>query len=83
MQPFLLSRTYIFAAFGGHWPGAAFLILALSGNLALGAYSARYNLALFRTVGKLQSRDATAHYGRRDHPLKTTNAAGGSHDLSR
>jgi hypothetical protein len=33
MQPFLLSRTYIFAAFGG----PAFLILALSGNLTLPA----------------------------------------------
>ena len=32
----LLSRTYVFAAFGGRWPGVAFLILALSGNLALG-----------------------------------------------
>ena len=29
MQPFLLSRTYVFAAFGGRWPGVAFLILAL------------------------------------------------------
>jgi hypothetical protein len=36
MQPFLLSRTYVFAAFGGPWPGVAFLILALSGNLTLG-----------------------------------------------
>ena len=25
MQPILLSRTYIFAAFGGRWPGVAFL----------------------------------------------------------
>jgi hypothetical protein len=24
MQPFLLSRTYVFAAFGGRWPGVAF-----------------------------------------------------------
>src|SRR5271154_6267774 len=30
MQPFCLSRTYVFAAFGGRWPGVAFLILALS-----------------------------------------------------
>ena len=27
MQPFLLSRTYVFAAFGGRWPG---VISALS-----------------------------------------------------
>ena len=32
MQPVLLSRTYVFAAFDGRWPGIAFLILALSGN---------------------------------------------------
>jgi hypothetical protein len=32
MQPVLLSRTYVFAAFDGRWPGVAFLILALSGN---------------------------------------------------
>jgi hypothetical protein len=32
----LLSRTYVFAAFGGRWPGVIFLILALSGKLALG-----------------------------------------------
>ena len=32
----LLSRMYVFAAFGGRWPGVAFLILALSGNLTLG-----------------------------------------------
>ena len=25
IQPFLLSRTYVFAAFGGRWPGVAFL----------------------------------------------------------
>jgi hypothetical protein len=31
----LLSHTYIFTAFGGSWPGVAFLILALSANLAL------------------------------------------------
>jgi hypothetical protein len=31
----LLGRTYIFAAFGGRWPGVAYLILALSGTLAL------------------------------------------------
>ena len=35
IQSFLLGRTYVFAAFGGRWPGVAFLILALSGNLAL------------------------------------------------
>jgi hypothetical protein len=29
IQPFLLSRTYIFMAFAGRWPGIAFLILAL------------------------------------------------------
>jgi hypothetical protein len=29
----LLDRTYVFAAFGGHWPGVAFLILALCGKL--------------------------------------------------
>jgi hypothetical protein len=28
----LLNRTYVFGAFGGHWPGVAFLILALSGK---------------------------------------------------
>jgi hypothetical protein len=38
----LLSRTYVFAAFDGRWPGVIFLILALSGKLALGPYSARY-----------------------------------------
>jgi hypothetical protein len=32
MQPVLLSRTYVFAAFDGRWPGVSFLILALSGN---------------------------------------------------
>jgi hypothetical protein len=35
----LLSRTYVFAAFGGRWPDVAFLILALSdtlGGLSLG-----------------------------------------------
>jgi hypothetical protein len=32
----LLSRTYVFAAFDGRWPGIIFLILALSGKLALG-----------------------------------------------
>ena len=42
MQPFYLSRTYVFAAFGGRWPDAAFLILALSGNLTLGPYYPRY-----------------------------------------
>jgi hypothetical protein len=26
MQPVLLSRTYVFAAFDGRWPGVAFLI---------------------------------------------------------
>jgi hypothetical protein len=26
----LLSRTYVFAAFDGRWPGVTFLILALS-----------------------------------------------------
>jgi hypothetical protein len=26
----LLSRTYVFAAFGGRWPGVAFLFLALN-----------------------------------------------------
>ena len=26
----LLSRTYVFVAFGDHWPGVAFLILALT-----------------------------------------------------
>src|SRR5277367_2859341 len=34
----LLSRTYVFAAFDSRWPGIAFLILALSGNLALCPY---------------------------------------------
>ena len=29
MQPFYLSRTYVFTAFGGHWPDVAFLVLAL------------------------------------------------------
>jgi hypothetical protein len=38
----LLSRIYVFAAFDGRWPGVIFLILALSGKLALGPYSARY-----------------------------------------
>jgi hypothetical protein len=38
----LLSRTYVFAAFDGRWLGVTFLILALSGKLALGPYSARY-----------------------------------------
>jgi hypothetical protein len=33
----LLSYTYVFAAFGGHWLGAAFLILALSGGMSQGA----------------------------------------------
>jgi hypothetical protein len=33
MQLFLLSRTYVFAAFGGRWPDVAFLFLALSGQL--------------------------------------------------
>ena len=42
MQPFYLSLTYVFAAFGGRWPDAAFLILALSGNLTLGPYYPRY-----------------------------------------
>jgi hypothetical protein len=32
----LISRTYVFAAFDGRWPGVTFLILALSGKLALG-----------------------------------------------
>ena len=32
----LLSRTYVFAAFGGGWPGVTFLFLALSGKLAFG-----------------------------------------------
>jgi hypothetical protein len=32
----LLSRTYVFAAFDGRWPRVTFLILALSGKLALG-----------------------------------------------
>jgi hypothetical protein len=31
----LLSRTYVFAAFGGRWPGVAFLNLALNRNLTL------------------------------------------------
>src|SRR4051794_19798047 len=30
----LLSGTYVFAAFGGHWPNVAFLILALITMLA-------------------------------------------------
>jgi hypothetical protein len=37
----LLSHIYVFAAFDGRWPGVIFLILALSGKLALGPYSAR------------------------------------------
>jgi hypothetical protein len=36
IQVVLLSRTYVFAAFSGPRPGVAFLILALSGKLALG-----------------------------------------------
>jgi hypothetical protein len=32
----LISRTYVFAAFDGRWPGVTFLILALSGKLVLG-----------------------------------------------
>jgi hypothetical protein len=39
----LISRTYVFAAFDGRWPGVTFLILALSGKLALGPYSVRYS----------------------------------------
>ena len=35
----LLSYTYVFAAFGGHRPGVAFLILALNGKL--GGFSPR------------------------------------------
>ena len=35
----LLSRTYVFAAFGGRWPDVAFLILAL--NRQLGTLSLR------------------------------------------
>jgi hypothetical protein len=30
----LPSRTYVFTASGGRWPGVAFLILALSGKWA-------------------------------------------------
>jgi hypothetical protein len=37
----LLSRTYVFAAFGGRWPGVVFLISALSGKLALGPIASR------------------------------------------
>ena len=36
----LLSRTYVFTAFGGRRSGVAFLILTLSGNLA-GLYCSR------------------------------------------
>jgi hypothetical protein len=38
IQPFLLSRTYVFAAFGGRWLGVAFLFLAQLGTrpIALG-----------------------------------------------
>ena len=36
MQAVLRSRTYVFTAFGSRWPGIPFLILALSGKLALG-----------------------------------------------
>jgi hypothetical protein len=43
MQPFLLSRTDVFAAFGGPAPDAAFLIFALSGNLRLMALMPPYN----------------------------------------
>jgi hypothetical protein len=42
MQAVLLSRTYVFAAFGGRCSGVAFLILALSGKLALGPIAPRY-----------------------------------------
>jgi Pentapeptide repeats (8 copies) len=35
MQPFLLSRTYVFAAFGGPGLMPRFSFFALSGNLAL------------------------------------------------
>jgi hypothetical protein len=37
----LLSRTYVFTAFDGRWPGVTFLILALSGTLALGPVALR------------------------------------------
>jgi hypothetical protein len=37
MEPFLLSRTYIFAAFGSPGLMPSFLIPALGGNLALGS----------------------------------------------
>jgi hypothetical protein len=39
---YLMGVYHVIAAFGGRWPGVAFLILALSGKLALGPYSARY-----------------------------------------
>jgi hypothetical protein len=43
----LLSRSYVFAAFGDRWPGVAFLILALSGNFGTWAL-----VTVFRAVGK-------------------------------
>src|SRR5271168_2773603 len=43
-----LGRTYVIAAFGGRWPGVAFLILALSGKLALGPIASGTQATLFR-----------------------------------
>jgi hypothetical protein len=43
----LLSRTYVFTAFDGRWPGVTFLILALSGKLGTCAAA---NWSLFRAV---------------------------------
>src|ERR1700734_3339324 len=66
----LLSRIYVFAAFDGRWPGVTFLILALSGKLALGPYSARY-MALYalRTVRAFDKPAQQSSLRRRDHFL--------------
>jgi hypothetical protein len=36
-----LIGVHVITAFGGRWPGVTFLILALSGKLAIGPYFAR------------------------------------------
>jgi hypothetical protein len=69
MQPFLLSRTYIFAAFGG----PAFLILALSGNLTLGPITRCSYPPHPRYLG-FTIRPCTSHIG--VHPSHTCTSKG-------
>ena len=52
----LLSRTYVFAAFDGRWPGVAFLILALSGQLDTWPYYPRCMFLISAASGQAMLR---------------------------